>query len=212
MSFASENISDTLSPMKINGGLTSKNVFASIQQIHFEDTTGVKHVITLMTNEKSEPELFASNIETPVCSDTLCNLMNVRIYWTLAGTYLGYDTIPGKPLTKNDHLKFNTDDYQKLHELLCDEQSILRRRSKDDLFDKESNRISQVVDAVTGATSKEVKDVTVDGAVYSSYTIYHLVHSQLSSAIKNYVKENLINQLDKRLSTSSRADERVFFV
>ena len=91
--------------------------------------------------------------------------MNIRVFWDLSGGYWGFDTIPGRPLTKNDHLDFNQEDYQKLHELLLDEQSILKRRHKDDLFDKEEKRVSQVVDAVTGATSKEVKEAVVDGAV-----------------------------------------------
>lgn len=203
-------IRDTI-PLKVNGEWTGKNIRNTGRTIQFEDTIGIIHHISLMADDNNVPELFSSYIETPVCSDTLCNLMNIRIYWTLSGSYLGFDTIPGKPLTKNDHLKFNAVDFQKLHQMLCDEQSILRRRHKDDLFDKEATRVSTVVDAVTGATAMEVKEVTVDGAVYSSYTIYHLVHSQLSGVIKNYVKDSLLTQLDKRLSTSSRVDERMFF-
>ncbi len=202
-------INDTI-PLKVNGNWTNKNLKNSARSIQFEDTIGITHSITLLT-ENNVPALFTSHIETPVCSDSLCNLMDIRIYWTLAGSYLGFDTIPGKPLTKNDHLDFNTDDFEKLHKLLCDEQSILRRRHKDDLFDKVETRVSQVVDAVTGATSKEVKEITVDGAVYSSYTIYHLVHSQLSGVIKSYVRDSLLSQMDKRLSQSTRVEERVFF-
>ncbi|MCO5241865.1 MAG: hypothetical protein M9904_17620 [Chitinophagaceae bacterium] len=201
---------DTI-PLKVNGNWTDKNIRHSEHTILFEDTLGIVHHISLMVDNDNIPELFTSHIETPVCSDSLCNLMNIRIYWTLSGNYLGFDTIPGKPLTKNDHLNFNGEDFQQLHRLLCDEQSILRRRHKDDLFDKEATRVSQVVDAVTGATSKEVKEVTVDGAVYSSYTIYHLVHSQLSGVIKRYVTDSLLTLLDKRLSTSDRVDERIFF-
>lgn len=201
-----------LRPLKVNGNWIFQELTASEQALTFEDTIGVRHRIALLENSNKEPECFVSHIETPVCSDTLCNLMDIRMFWTISGNYLGYDTIPGKPLTKNDHLDFTPADYEKLHELLCDEQSILRRRHKDDLFDKESSRVSQVVDAVTGATAKEVKEAVVDGAVYSSYTIYQLVHSQLSAVIRSYVKDSLLSRLDYRLSRSERADERVFFL
>jgi hypothetical protein len=199
-------------PLKVKGEWPSQKLNVSEIVIRFEDTIGVTHHIGRILDESFQPIGYASHIETPVCSDTLCNLMDIRMYWTLAGTYWGFDTIPGKPLTKNDHLEFVEADYQKLHELLMDEQSILRRRHKDDLFDKESTRVSQVVDAVTGATAKEVKEAVVDGAVYSSYTIYHLVHSQLAAVIREDVKRNLFDQVGEHLIRSERVDERMFFI
>lgn len=199
-------------PLKVKGAWPAYPLSISDFAIRFEDTLGVTHTISRLVNENAVPEGYVSHIETPVCSDTLCNLMDIRMFWTLAGGYWGYDTIPKKPLTKNDHLKFDEKDYQKLHELLLDEQSILRRRHKDDLFDKEAKRVSQVVDAVTGATAKEVKEAVVDGAVYSSYTIYHLVHSQLAAVIREDVKNHLMDRLGDRLSSSDKIDERIFFI
>ncbi len=199
-------------PLKIKGAWPGSPLTVSDIVVRFEDTTGVTHRISRLLNASGVPEGYVSHIETPVCSDTLCNLMDIRMFWDLSGSYWGFDTIPLKPLTKNDHLEFDEKDYQKLHELLLDEQSILRRRHKDDLFEKEEKRVSQVVDAVTGATAKEVKEAVVDGAVYSSYTIYHLVHSQLAAVIREDVKSNLWSTLKNKLSTSEKVDERVFFI
>lgn len=208
-------LADTLivkPPLKVSAKWPSYPLRVSEIVIRFEDTVGVTHHIARMLDESARPVGYVSHIETPVCSDTLCNLMDIRMYWTLAGGYWGYDTIRGKPLTKNDHLEFVAADYQKLHELLLDEQSILRRRHRDDLFDKESTRVSQVVDAVTGATAKEVKEAVVDGAVYSSYTIYHLVHSQLAAVIRDDVKANLLDDIGDYLIRSDKIDERIFFI
>lgn len=202
----------TRHPLKVNGAWPAYTLYAADASIRFEDTLGVTHRIGRLTGKNGTPEGYVSHIETPVCSDTLCNLMDIRMFWTLSGSYWGYDTIPLKPLTKNDHLKFNEKDYEKLHELLMDEQSILRRRHKDDLFDKESSRVSKVVDAVTGATAKEVKEAVVDGAVYSSFTIYHLVHSQLAAVIREDVRKNLLPGLADKLINSEKADERVFLI
>ncbi|ODS78702.1 MAG: hypothetical protein ABS46_16675 [Cytophagaceae bacterium SCN 52-12] len=199
-------------PLKFNGRWPASPLYAADASIRFEDTLGVVHRIGRLTDKNGAPEGYVSHIETPVCSDTLCNLMDIRMFWSLSGSYWGYDTIPRKPLTKNDHIKFNEKDYEKLHELLMDEQSILRRRHKDDLFDKEAKRVSNVVDAVTGATAKEVKEAVVDGAVYSSYTIYHLVHSQLAAVIRDDVRKNLLPGLAEKLINSERADERIFLI
>lgn len=199
-------------PLKVNGTWPEYPLYAGDASIRFEDTLGVMHRIGRLTGKDGTPEGYVSHIETPVCSDTLCNLMDIRMFWTLSGSYWGYDTIPRKPLTKNDHLKFDAKDYEKLHELLMDEQSILRRRHKDDLFDKEARRVSKVVDAVTGATAKEVKEAVVDGAVYSSFTIYHLVHSQLAAVIRDDVRKNLLPGLADKLINSARADERIFLI
>lgn len=202
----------TKSPLMIKGNWPSYPLFISDYAVLFEDTLGITHRISRLLNEATEPEGYVSHIETPVCSDTLCNLMDIRVFWSLSGAYWGFDTITYKPLTKNDHLKFDRKDYEKLHELLLDEQSILRRRHKDDLFDKEVKRVSQVVDAVTGATAKEVKEAVVDGAVYSSYTIYHLVHSQLSAVVREDVRKHLWPGVKEKLSKSDKIDERIFFL
>jgi hypothetical protein len=209
-----EGLGDTLlgkTPLKVKGKWVSDRLTISDQSILFEDTLGITHRIRRLLSAASEPVGYVSHIETPVCSDTLCALMDIKVFWSLAGGYWGFDTIPMKPLTKNDHLKFDEKDYEKLHELLLDEQSILRRRHKDDLFEKEQKRVSQVVDAVTGATAKEVKEAVVDGAVYSSYTIYHLVHSQLSAVIREDLEKHLWDQVKGKMSKSERIDERVFF-
>ncbi len=212
---ARDGIADTVrvrQPLKFSGSWPAHPLYAADASVRFEDTLGVVHRIGRLTDSKAVPQGYVSHIETPVCSDTLCNLMDIRMFWTLSGSYWGFDTIPRKPLTKNDHLKFSEKDYEKLHELLMDEQSILRRRHKDDLFDKEAKRVSNVVDAVTGATAKEVKEAVVDGAVYSSYTIYHLVHSQLAAVIREDVRKHLLPGLAEKLINSDKVDERIFLI
>jgi len=199
-------------PLKVKGDWPEYPLTAGQKEIVFEDTIGVTHRIRMLLRQDGTPEGYVSRIETPVCTDTLCALADISMFWTLAGTYWAFDTIPTKPLTKNDHIKFNTKDYDKLHELLQDEQSILRRRHKDDLFDKEVKRVSQVVDAVTGATAREVKEAVVEGAVYTSFTLYHLVHSQLAAVIREDAKKNVLPVLKEKLLHSPKTDERIFYI
>lgn len=175
-----------------------------------DDSTGVEYEVVLLNDTDGLPEAYTSYVTTPVCDDTLCALMHIRLYWNLLGNYIGFDTVSGLPLTKNDHIEFLDEDYKKLHRLLLDDHSIIKRKEKKDLFDEDIKRVSEVVDAVTGATAKEIKEVVVDGALYSSYTLYHIVHGGLSDSIRSDAERRYSASLQNKLLASDHADYQLF--
>lgn len=146
--------------------------------------------------------LYYSSIKTTVCSDTLCQLVFLDIYWDLAGNYVRFDTLQGIPLTKNDHLPFSSQDYFKLQTTLRNENSILGEKTRDELLDQIQTRYSKEIDAVTGATAKELKSAVVEGALYSTYTLWHLVND----GIKQKILENTLKinnaEIEKQLLNS----------
>lgn len=176
------------------------------------DSTQVLFEVNVLKDGAGVPIAYSSHILTPVCDDTLCALMNIEVYWNLIGNYIGYDTIVGDPLTKNDHLPFVTEDYEKLHRLLSDDNSIIKRKEKHELFDSEAKRVSEVVDAVTGATAKEISEAVVDGALYSCYTLYHIVYGHLSEAILEDVESRFTSALEDRFMTSDHADYQLYIL
>ncbi len=175
-----------------------------------DDSTLVEYQVLLLEDEKALPVAYSSSFTTPVCDDSLCALLDIRLYWNLLGNYIGYDTIAGHPLTKNDHLKFREEDYIKLHRLLMDDNSIIKRKEKKELFDDEKKRVSSVVEAVTGATSREVKEAVVDGALYSSYTLYHIVYGSLSDSILSDMESRYSIPLQNKLLSSSHSDYQLY--
>lgn len=136
----------------------------------------------LLVKGKGQPTFYTSNIRTTVCDDEVCEIMHIRLYWDLVGKYVGYDTVPGHALTKFDHEPFLSEDYGKLHELLSNGGSILKFKSKEELIDKEKVKASDVVDGTTGATALEIRQEVVKGALYTSYTIWHIAYN---GTIKN---------------------------
>jgi len=160
--------------------LKGKDVFS-----FYHKDTSMQHNVQLLINSKEQPVLYSSEINTPVCDDTLCKIVNIKIYWDLLGNYVGYETISKLPLTKFDFLEFTSSDYPKLHSLLLNKNSILKWKKVEDLIDKQTQRTSNVLDVVTGATQMEVKSAAVDGALYSSYTIWHIVHGEVKGKIKD---------------------------
>lgn len=156
--------------------------------------TLIEHQLELLLDQNEQPLMFFASINTPVCIDNICKPMDIEIYWNLIGGYVGYGILEQFPLTKFDHDLFEPTDYEKLHHLLLDRHSILERKEMSDLFDPNAQPEKQVtfqgvkVDAMTGATKKEIKESVVEGALYSCYTIWHLVHGGVEDSIKQYLK------------------------
>lgn len=175
-----------------------------------DDSTFIEYEVELLKDKNGLPEAYTTYIKTPVCDDNFCNLMHIQIYWNVLGNYIGFDTIPGNPLTKNDHIEFKIEDYNKLHKLLMNDNSIIKRKDKKDLFDDDEERVSDIVDAVTGATAQEVKDAVVEGALYSSYTIYHITYGVLSDSIFNDMKQRYSDSLEYKLLFSKHPDYQMF--
>jgi len=151
--------------------------------------------IELISNS-GKPLFYESNVKTTVCDDEICEIMYIKLYWDLVGEYVGYDSIAKHPLTKFDHEPFTKSDYGRLHELLKNDGSILKFKQKSQLIDKERVKASDVVDGTTGATLLEIKEEVVEGALYSSYTLWHLAYN---GSIKNMIRANTESMLDEQL-------------
>ena len=145
-----------------------------------------------------------------MCDDTLCANVVLKVHWDLAGNYSGFDTIPGFPLTKFDHIKFTTADYQKLDKILKNKNSMLRILNKNDLIDKSVKVKSKTVDAVTGATPATVKKSVVEGAVYSSYSLWHFVNGAIKNRISNYTLNIYSVEISKRMLFSDNYETQLF--
>ena len=59
-------------------------------------------------------EIYSGRVSTPVCEGSKCYTIQILFYWDLIGRFHHFDSIPGKGLTKLDHIPFTTEDYEKL--------------------------------------------------------------------------------------------------
>ena len=163
-------------------------------------------------NSNGRPESYFANLDMPVCEDTLCRNMVLKVCWDMAGNYINFDTISGFPLTKFDHIPFSKDDYLKLDLILKDKNSPLRILGKDDLTDSRKVIKSRVVDAVTGATPKAIQNAVVQGAVYSSYQLWHLVNIEAKNKIRNNTRTLYSNDISMMLLFSDNYDTQLFAI
>jgi hypothetical protein len=143
--------------------------------------------IELVFDTNGLPDFYLCHVNTPVCGDGLCRPLVLDVYWDLLGNFTRFDIPESPPLTKWDHLEFTARDYLKLGDILRDKNSLLGNVTDvNSLFDPSTKKISDKVDAVTGATRETIKKAVVPGAVYSSYTLWQVVNGQISSRIRQY--------------------------
>lgn len=174
--------------------------------------TLLEHELHLLSDKAGQPLLFYSDIVTPVCIDGICKPVYIELYWNLVGSYAGYGVYEKLPLTKFDHDEFTPADYRKLHQLLLDEGSVLSRKKLEELFDKEAEPARKVeykgkeVDAVSGATLKEIKESIIEGALYSCYTLWHLVHGQVTQLIEDRLQSIYSPEIERSFLHSAYED------
>ncbi|HRX12258.1 MAG TPA: hypothetical protein P5210_11440 [Draconibacterium sp.] len=174
------------------------------------DENNIENTIKICSNAKQIPFRYEADINMPVCDDTLCANVILQIYWDLAGNYAGFDTVPGFPLTKFDHKKFTSADYEKLDQILKNRNSMLRILNKEDLVDKSVKVKSETVDAVTGATPQTVKKSVVEGAVYSSYSLWHFVNGAIKNQMTQFTQNIYSESITRQLLQSANYETQLF--
>lgn len=173
------------------------------------DDFAVAQIVNLCLFDNA-PEFFEARLNIPVCDDKLCAPVFVKMKWDLAGNYLGFDTIAGRPLTKFDHKRFSDADYKKLDQILKDKNSILAALQKSDLVDKSIKVKATTVDAVTGATPATIRNAVVEGAVYSSYALWHLVNGPIADSLRVYTLKNYSEQIAFKLLAPGNYETQLF--
>lgn len=145
-----------------------------------------------LVRQDGHAQHYSSHLVTDVCSDGLCKPVHMTVYWDLLGNFQSYQTDPSHPLTKFDHIKMTPEDHQRLHEILSDTASILRDYWVEDMIDTSVKVQSNTLDAVTGATMKTFDGATVEGALYTVYTLWHFINGGIRKELLAYT-DNMID-------------------
>lgn len=172
------------------------------------DSTAV--TVHLLNDTAGVPFRYSTHLISGVCTDGLCRPVDIHIYWDLLGQFQDYKMSPGHPITKFDHQPLTTDDHTKLRRLLADTSSLLRDYAVTDMIDTTIKVQSGVLDAVTGATNPTFASVTVEGAMYTVYTLWHFVNGTVRQQIRQYTEARLTDALIAAMLQSDRLDYQLF--
>ena len=146
----------------------------------------VEYKVIINKDNENKPINYKSKIKAPVCEDGLCYDVELIVYWNLVGSFERFEILPNKPLTKLKHEPFTASEYDKLTSLLKSPAPTLSKYKKEELITK-----IQHIDGVSGATVTAVKDETIPGAVYTCFTLWHLVHGQVVDSIQKQTAQHL---------------------
>ncbi|MGK6350124.1 hypothetical protein [Parapedobacter sp. DT-150] len=167
-----------------------------------EAFNGVSYDLQLIRDSAGIPEYYHAYIFTPVCDDDICKPVYINLYWDLLGNYVRYAIPPEEPLTKMDHAEFHPAEYEKLHQILADPKSLLNDYKMEELVESTTRTVPGEVDAVTGATTKSLQAVVIPGALYTCYTLWHIVHGSVVDTIANITDSIMDTQLLSHFLTS----------
>lgn len=176
--------------------------------INFQDTIPNDTLVEFV-DKNNQPLYYSRKILTAVCVSGECRLVNIHLFWTITGRYLGFELPPGEFLSRTKHEPFVSNDYNRLNTLLSDPLSPLAHYSINELVPPVDSTKAKV-DAVSSATIKAVLDYIVKGAVYTTYTLWHIVYGQTKREIENITMQQLTPQLTIQLLESKKIDDQVW--
>jgi hypothetical protein len=176
-------------------------------RIDFNDTIP-GDTLRVYTNGKGLIHSYSREINTGVCIDGECRRLSMELYWTVTGRYYGFVLPEGEFLSKTEHVPFKDEDYKKLEEILGNPYSVLGNYAIDELITDGRTE----VDGITAATLAAVKQESVPDAVYTSYTLWHLVYGETQKKIRQYTRDHLTDELALLLLKSQDFGDKLWTI
>lgn len=150
--------------------------------------------IKIYFDKNGYPIKYSRNIITGVCIDGECRMVAINLFWNITGRYLGFELSNGEFLSKTKHDPFNDNDYTRLHEILGEANSALASYTIKELVPAPDSS-GLKVNAVSSATIDAVLNYIVKGAVYTTYTLWHIVHGPTKHEIEKISTKQLNSEL-----------------
>ncbi len=172
----------------------------------YQTDRGVDARIYLAEADDSLPDYYYCDLKTPICLENLCNPIEIRLEWDLIGNFRNYREVIGKEITKFDHEPFEQKDHEQLKKILSDRESMLQDYLIEDLVDTTVKVYSAEIDGLTAATSSTISDKLVPGAIYTCYTLWHLVNGEIADRIRSNTEALLDTRLKKKMLMSGVTD------
>ncbi len=176
---------------------------------HFTLSDSIPIEVNACIDSHGMLENYGARVISPVCEEGKCYTVEIDLYWDLIGRFHHYDSIPGKGLTKLDHIPFTISDYIELSDILNNPHSLLASYSKEELV--KSTR-SSAIDGVTGATIDEIQESVIGGAVFSCHTLWHIAYGSVVDSLRKVTTSLLSKDLVVKLVNQQDQDINYFLL
>ncbi|MFW5693095.1 MAG: hypothetical protein ACOCWL_02665 [Thermoguttaceae bacterium] len=168
-----------------------------------------QYEVVARSDADGSPAGYRMTVQVNVCTDGLCRMVNVTLYWDALGYYERLKCPPETPLTRKEHDPFTPDDYRKLDRILENRESILGRLAYTALVEQQPEQAEEgeQVDGWSGATPQTVADSVVEGAAFTTWTLWHWVNGEIVSHLRDSTVERATPQFVRRLLRSEHQRE-----
>ncbi|PKQ61335.1 hypothetical protein BZG02_16220 [Labilibaculum filiforme] len=159
---------------------------------------------------ETEAKEFYMDVASVYCFEDVCKIDTIRIYWNRIGKYQRFELQAGIALEKANGELFTDQDYKKLHFILNEEDSPFKNIRIESIISTQGAEHSDV-DGYSGATAIELDEsVSIQGAVLTSYTLWHWANGDLVKQIRKITGE--ATNADDLLTylRNSEADYKLF--
>lgn len=179
------------------------SLLRTAQWLNFQDTVAGDTLAVYRTH-RGILQGYSRDIGTGVCIDGECRRLSITLFWTATGRYWGFVLPEGEFLSKTEHVPFKEQDYRRLHEILANPNSVLQQYRMDELMTEKKEE----VDGISAATLAAVKQEVVPDAVYTTYTLWHLIYGETQKEIRNYTRNLLSDELAAGLLKSPDFEDK----
>ncbi|WP_346860437.1 hypothetical protein [uncultured Draconibacterium sp.] len=168
-------------------------------------------ILIVYSDRNGNPVYYSRNIDTDVCTDGECRMVSIKIFWNFTGRYLGFELPEGEFLSKSNHILFTNSEYDRLHEVLLDANSALANYTIQQLAPVKT-KSSNSVDAVSSATIAAVLNYIVEGAVYTTYTLWNIVHGPTKMEIEKITEQRLSSELCLNVLNGNNLKDKIWIL
>lgn len=178
--------------------------------INFKDSIPSDTLFQIRSQE-GIPISYYRKVNTGICFDNQCRLLDIKLFWNITGRYLGFELPEKEFLSKAEHEPFEEKEYERLHEILAHSESPLGKFAYNQLMVATVPNFAGV-DAVSSATSPDVLQHVVEGAVYTTYMLWHTVYGNTQDEVKQLTLSLLTPELVLQILESLDASDRMWVV
>lgn len=169
-------------------------------------------ILTEIQDNLKKASQYFMDVESVICLDHQCKIEKVRIFWDKYGIYSKFELPRGVILEKAEGKPFTDADYKKLQNVLSDLNSPIKYYYQDKIIDVGYGAGSEGVDAVSGATSLVDITAIVEGAAWTTCTLWHWANGEIITIMRKITASQFTNQELKSGFESSDKNYKIFAI
>jgi len=179
-------------------------------QADVNDSIPENNLLFKVISKEEIPIFYYREIFSSVCFDNKCRPLKINLYWNITGRYLGFELLDGEFLSKTDHEPFTVQEYEKLNQILANESTPLADMDYNQLTIEPNSHGLGDIDAISSATPQNLAPYVIQGAAYTTYSLWHIIHGATKKEVQNFTIEEISTELIIKILESPNQVDKIW--